>query len=81
MMFADVCSFRKPFSNDFIDTMRLSRRLFRQERHHRLCDLTERFGIAGEIEHRALSDVLKTQACYEYMKAYVSTWREQCQSS
>lgn len=67
----DICSIRKSFSNDFIDTMRLSRRLFRQERHHRLCDLTERFGIVGNIEHRALSDVLKTQACYEYMKAYI----------
>jgi DNA polymerase-3 subunit epsilon len=67
----DACSFRKPFSNDFIDTMRLSRRLFRQERHHRLGDLTDRFGIVGDIEHRALSDVLKTQACYEYMKAYI----------
>lgn len=67
----DACISHKPFGNDFIDTMRLSRRLFRQERHHRLGDLTERFGIAGEIEHRALSDVLKTQACYEYMKKYI----------
>jgi len=67
----DACASQKPFCNDFIDTMRLSRRLFRQERHHRLGDLTERFGINGEIEHRALSDVLKTQACYEYMKKYI----------
>lgn len=67
----DACASQKPFSNDFIDTMRLSRCLFRQERHHRLGDLTERFGIAGEIEHRALSDVLKTHACYEYMRKYI----------
>lgn len=67
----DSCVSQKPFSNDFIDTMRLSRRLFRQERHHRLGDLTERFCIDGDIEHRALSDVLKTQACYEYMKKYI----------
>lgn len=56
------------FSNDFIDTMRLSRRLFPQHRHHRLGDLTERFGIEGVIEHRALSDVVKTNQCYVHMK-------------
>jgi len=67
----DALTTLNPFNNDFIDTMRLSRRLFRQERHHRLGDLTERFGIAGDIEHRALSDVMKTQACYEYMKKYI----------
>ena len=67
----DACVSQKPFNNDFIDTMRLSLRLFRQEQHHRLGDLTGRFGIVGEIEHRALSDVLKTQACYEYMKKYI----------
>ena len=58
------------FCNDFIDTMRINRRLFREERHHRLGDLTARFGIEGNIEHRALADVLKTQACYEHMKKH-----------
>lgn len=57
-------------SNNFVDTMRLSRRLFQEHRHHRLCDLIERFGICAEIEHRALSDASKAKDCYEYMKAY-----------
>ena len=60
------------FSNDFIDTMRLSRRLFRAEAHHRLGDLVERFGIGGEVEHRALSDVHAAQKCYEYLKRYAA---------
>ena len=62
----------RPFSNDFIDTMRLSRRLFPEHRHHRLCDLKERFGIIDALEHRALADAEQTGRCYEYMKRYVS---------
>lgn len=72
----DACISLEPavnFSNSFVDTMRLSRRLFKDQRHHRLCDLAKRFGVAGEIEHRALSDIIKTIACYEHMKDYVST--------
>lgn len=60
----------RPFSNGFIDTMRLSRRLFPEHRHHRLCDLKERFGINASLEHRALADAEQTSRCYEYMKRY-----------
>ncbi len=69
----DACVRLNPstyFKNDFIDTMRLSRRLFSEERHHRLSDLSERFGIKGDVEHRALSDVMKANQCYDYMKSY-----------
>ena len=58
------------FSNDFVDTMRVSRRLYKDYPHHRLCDLVERFEIEGDMEHRALSDALKTYKCYEHMKSY-----------
>ena len=58
----------RPFSYDFIDTLRLSRALFPQERQHRLVDLIQRFGIADEEEHRGLSDALQTVECYERMK-------------
>jgi len=59
-----------PFMNDYIDTMQISRRLFREHRHHRLSDLIERFCVAETVEHRALSDALKTNDCYVYMKEY-----------
>lgn len=61
----------RPFPNDFIDTVRMSRRLYKHVRGHRLCDLAERFGINdnGMRAHRALADVIKTHHCYEYMKA------------
>ena len=59
------------FSNDFLDTLRLSRILFANERQHKLSDLIKRFGIGQVVEHRALGDVLQTQKCYEYMLGYV----------
>jgi len=58
----------EPFANDWVDTMRLSRRLFPEYRHHRLCDLTERFGVEAPVSHRALADVMQTRDCYEYMR-------------
>lgn len=68
----DLCVYAEHahFSNDFIDTMRMSRRLFSEHRRHRLIDLVERFNISGCVEHRALSDAMKTHLCYEYMNPY-----------
>ena len=57
-----------PLSNDFVDTMRISRRLYKQHKHHRLCDLAERFGIVPDTAHRALADCYTAAACYECMK-------------
>lgn len=61
----------KHFKNDFVDTMRLSRRLFPQESHHRLCDLIERFHVDEAVEHRALADVEQTNRCYLFMKEHM----------
>lgn len=60
------------FKNDFIDTMRLSRRLFPEFAHHRLTDLIQRFKISDTVEHRALKDAIQTHACYEYLKRYIA---------
>ena len=55
------------FSNDFIDTLRISRRLYPEERQHRLCDLTSRLGVQVDEAHRALADVRATKSCYDAM--------------
>ena len=60
------------FGNDFIDTMRASRRLFKEHSSHTLESIVERFGINGNIEHRAMSDALKTYECYEFMRKYAA---------
>lgn len=62
----------EPFSNDFVDTMRISRKLFPEDRHHRLKDLICRFGIDESVAHRAFSDVEQTDKCYRYLRDYVS---------
>lgn len=59
------------FTNDFVDTMRLSRRLFPEEAHHRLADLELRFNLHNENAHRAMSDVLLTKECYDYMRRHI----------
>ena len=60
------------FQNNFVDTMRLSRRALPGLPHHRLKDLCEYFHIAGEF-HRAAGDVAMTmqvlQRLAEYIKA------------
>lgn len=60
-----------PFSCVDFDTMQISRALFARERHHRLLDLIQRFDIAENEEHRALSDAIQTQQCFEWMRKYV----------
>lgn len=59
--------FDQPFTNDFIDTMRISRRLFRDIRH-RLVDLAKEFQISLDVQHRAMADCEVTQKVYEYMR-------------
>lgn len=56
-----------PLSNNFIDTMRLSRRLHPDFPHHRLSDLTAYYSINCETSHRALADVDSTVTCYNFM--------------
>ena len=60
------------FKNDYLDTMRLSRRLFKNIIRHRLIDLVELFDIEGEITHRAISNVINTKNCYEHMIDYIN---------
>lgn len=46
----------KEIDPDYIDTLRLSRKLFKDMQHHRLSDMTERFGIVREHSHRSIDD-------------------------
>ena len=46
-----------PFKNDFVDTLRLSRRILPDMPHHTLKDMKEHFGISIP-HHRAMADCL-----------------------
>lgn len=56
------------FSNDFIDTMRISRRLFRDEKHHRLSDLCKRYNLDYSSAHRALDDCTLVYECFNRLR-------------
>ena len=58
----------KVLKNDFIDTMRLARKLLPDLSHHRLIDLADYFNIDFSNNHRALRDCEITLSIYENLK-------------
>lgn len=60
-----------PFSNDFIDTLRIVRRVYPDWSNHKLQTMVKNLNITESIEHRALSDCLNTHLCYEQIKRYI----------
>lgn len=57
-----------PFSNDYIDTLRLSRKVFKDLENHKLSTICDYLNIAAEIKHRAIADCDMTYRLYEYIK-------------
>lgn len=61
----------RPVTNDFIDTMRLARKLFPELRHHRLCDMADHLLIECKNMHRSINDCEITLACFCKYKSIV----------
>lgn len=59
------------FQNDYVDEMRIARKLFPNEEHHRLKDVAKYCCVEQEKKHRAGSDVETTVHCFEKMKGMV----------
>ena len=59
-------------SNDFVDTMRISRKVLPDLEHHRLSDIVAALGIADTVNHRGLSDAENTAKCYETLKKKIA---------
>lgn len=59
----------RPFSNDYIDTLRIARKLHPEMSHHRLADLVELFDVTHNDAHRAMGDVEATAECFARLKA------------
>lgn len=51
-------------SNDYIDTLRISRKLLPELKHHRLDNLIDYFNLTKRNEHRALNDCVLTNQVY-----------------
>lgn len=62
---------QKPFTNDFIDTLRLSRRLFPHLENHRLNTLAKYFGLTTPV-HKALEDCATTLELYQTISKHVA---------
>ncbi len=56
------------FSNSFVDTLRMARKLCPELPHHRLCSLTEYFDVEVTTAHRALADCESTFEVYKHLK-------------
>lgn len=54
------------FNNNFVDTLRLSRRILPELPHHTLSDMTEHFGIST-LHHRAMADCLATNEVLNHL--------------
>lgn len=61
----------RKLSNNFIDCLRISRKVFPELPHHRLADIAKACAIPQPDAHRAVADCLVTAACFEYMKARI----------
>lgn len=60
------------FENDFIDTLKIGKRLLPHLKHHKLDDLAEYYNIPPRSLHRALGDCEMTVNCYFKMLGDIS---------
>jgi len=59
--------FQKDLKNEYIDTVRLSQKVYPQLPHHRLSDMVEYLHLSHN-EHRAIADCIATYELYEKCK-------------
>lgn len=76
-----------PIYNNFVDTLRLSRRLLPELKHHRLSDLASYYNIDTTGSHRALTDVRITIEVFQKLEVFVKhkystveNFKETCKS-
>ncbi len=69
----DNCEYQglKPVSNGYIDTMRISRRVLPDLKHHRLRDIVNALGVDHAQAHRATGDCIATLECYKALLARI----------
>ena len=61
---ASIRWLKKPFENDFLDTLRLSRKLLKDLYHHKLGEIASYYGIDTSGSHRSLNDAKMTLAIF-----------------
>ncbi len=66
---ASMTYLNKPFYNDFLNTVRIARRLVKDVSNYRLSTLCEYYDIRVDGAHRALCDCLMTNQLFTKMKS------------
>jgi len=61
----------KPFTNDFVDSLRVARKAFPGEKHNRLKDICKRLGVEKQKKHRAIPDCEVGVECYFLMRKMI----------
>lgn len=62
----DCCN--ENLSNDFVDVMRIAKRVLPELYHHRQKDIAEYYGISIDGAHRAEADCLMCNECFKNLK-------------
>lgn len=62
---------KRDFSNDFVDLLRISRKVFPDFENHKLSTLADNFKVEVERSHRAEYDCITTFKCFEFCRNYV----------
>lgn len=57
--------------NNYIDTLRIARKVFPDLKHHRLSDIVSALAIPQPTAHRAAADCETTYRCYEAMRTWI----------
>lgn len=58
----------QPYTNDFVDTLRLSRHINKELKSHRLDVLLDKYNINHRQSHRSLNDCMLTNELYHCLK-------------
>ena len=53
------------FTNDYVDTLPMARRVLPELAHHKLVDIASHYNISTMGAHRALNDCMMNQQCFE----------------
>lgn len=71
----------RPFPNDFVDTLRLSRNVMKSIKNYKLKTIAECLNIGCLNKHRALDDCVTVFKCFESIKSIDSQYYEEIADS
>ncbi len=64
-------------TNDYVDTLRIARKVLPHLKHHKLDDLIKYFNLVERNEHRALNDCILTNQVYIRLGELLESHRQQ----